>query len=171
MLEVGRELNRRTGIEVPLVLGDATALPFAAEVFDVAFSAFGALPHVAALAAVNREVARVLRPGGRWVYAAPHPVRWCFPDDPGTDAAALTVVRSYFDRTPYTEREAGVLVYAEFPHTFTEHVNSLVDAGFTLERIWEPAPVAGAALRWDAWSPERGALIPGSLIVAARRTQ
>src|SRR5690349_23010429 len=29
-----------------------------------------------------REVARVLRPGGRWVFSVTHPVRWSFPDDP-----------------------------------------------------------------------------------------
>ena len=34
-----------------------------------------------------REVARVLRPGGRWVFAVNHPMRWIFPDDPGPSAA------------------------------------------------------------------------------------
>jgi SAM-dependent methyltransferase len=168
MLAVGQALNRRTGVEVPLVLGDARALPFADGAFDLVFAAFGALPFVPALAEVHREVARVLRPGGRWVFSALHPMRWCFPDDPGTDARALTVVRSYFDRTPYTEREDGRLVYAEFPHTLADHVNALVEAGFALERAWEPEPAEGAAIRWGAWSPERGALIPGTLILTAR---
>ena len=48
-----------------------------------------------------REVARVLRPGGRWVFAATHPMRWAFPDDPGP--AGLTAIQSYFDRSPYVE--------------------------------------------------------------------
>ncbi|MDR1426635.1 MAG: class I SAM-dependent methyltransferase [Bifidobacteriaceae bacterium] len=169
MLRVGRELNRRTGIDVPLVLGDARALPFADGAFDLAFSAFGALAFVPELGAVHREVARVLRPGGRWVLATTHPMRWCFPDDPGVDQRALTVVRAYFDATPYAEREGGQLVYAEFPHTVAEHINSLVDAGFAADRAWEPRPEPGQAIRWGAWSPERGALIPGTLILAASR--
>jgi SAM-dependent methyltransferase len=169
MLAVGAELNRRTGVAVPLILGDGRALPFADGTFDVAFTAFGVLAFVPDLAAVHREVARVLRPGGRWVFAAVHPMRWCFPDDPAVDRSALTVVRSYFDPTPYAEREGGRLVYAEYPHTVAEHVNSLVGAGFGVERVWEPEPVAGAALRWGAWSPERGGWIPGSLIVVAQR--
>jgi ubiquinone/menaquinone biosynthesis C-methylase UbiE len=169
MVAVGRELNRRTGIDVPLVVGDARALPLADATFDLAFTAFGALAFVAELGAVHREVARVLRPGGRWVYATNHPMRWCFPDDPAVDTYALTVQRSYFSPTPYTERETGHLIYAEFPHTLAEHINALAEAGFAIERAWEPKPVPGSALRWGAWSPERGALIPGTLILAARR--
>ena len=41
------------------------------------------VPFVADSAAVMREVARVLRPGGRWVFSVTHPLRWVFPDDPG----------------------------------------------------------------------------------------
>ena len=69
--------------------------------FDLAFSAFGAIPFVADPAAAMREVARVLRPGGRWVFAATHPMRWAFPDDPGP--LGLTAIQSYFDRSPYVE--------------------------------------------------------------------
>jgi SAM-dependent methyltransferase len=167
MLQVGRDINRRSAIHVPLVLGDARALPFAAGMFDIVFTAYGALGFLPNLAEVHREVARVLRPGGRWVYSAVHPMRWCFPDDPSTEAPALTVARSYFDPIPYAEREAGRLVYAEFPHTLADHVNSLTGAGFAIDGVTEPEPVPSKALRWGAWSPERGALIPGTLIVTA----
>ncbi|MDR1294407.1 MAG: class I SAM-dependent methyltransferase [Bifidobacteriaceae bacterium] len=166
MVQVGMDINRRTGIEVPLVLGDARALPFAADTFDVVFTAYGALGFLPNLAEVHREVARVLRGGGRWVYSAVHPMRWCFPDDPSVQASALTVVRSYFDPTPYAEREASRLVYAEFPHTVADHINSLTGAGFTIDHVAEPQPVPSEALRWGAWSPERGAHIPGTLIVS-----
>ena len=73
----------RTGIAVPLVQADVCEMPFADASFDLAFSAFGAIPFVADSAGAMREVARVLRPGGRWVFAATHPMRWAFPDDPG----------------------------------------------------------------------------------------
>jgi ubiquinone/menaquinone biosynthesis C-methylase UbiE len=168
MLAVGRTLNERTGLAVPLVQGDARALPFGEATFDLAFTAFGALAFLPDLGEVHREVARVLRPHGRWVFSALHPMRWCFPDDPAVDSYALTVQRSYFDPTPYTERRGGRLEYAEFPHTLSEHINSLVDAGFVVERVLEPQPVPGQAVRWGAWSPERGAFLPGTVIVAAR---
>ena len=76
-------------------------LPFRDGSFDLACSAFGAVPFVADPGAVMREVARVLRPGGRWVFAVNHPMRWMFSDDPGPDG--LVVRQSYFDRMPYVE--------------------------------------------------------------------
>ncbi|MGH3737238.1 MAG: class I SAM-dependent methyltransferase, partial [Micromonosporaceae bacterium] len=65
---------RRSGVTVPLVQADAETLPFADASFDIACSAFGAIPFVADSARVMREVARVLRPGGRWVFAITHPM-------------------------------------------------------------------------------------------------
>ena len=62
---------------------DVCEMPFRTQSFDVAFSAFGAIPFVADSAQAMREVARVLRPGGRWVFSVTHPMRWMFPDDPG----------------------------------------------------------------------------------------
>src|SRR4029079_13153636 len=86
---------------VPMVQADACRLPLADASVDVACSAYGAVPFVADSAALMREVARVLRPGGRWVFSASHPLRWALPDDPGE--AGLVVRSSYFDRTPYVE--------------------------------------------------------------------
>ena len=83
MLAQARPAEARSGLTAPLVQADAGALPFAAESFDLVCSAYGALPFVADLVAVHREVARVLRSGGRWVFSVTHPVRWAFPDDPG----------------------------------------------------------------------------------------
>jgi ubiquinone/menaquinone biosynthesis C-methylase UbiE len=65
----------RSGVTVALVQADALALPFGSGSFDVAFTAFGAVPFVADSAAVMREVYRVLRPGGRWVFAVTHPIK------------------------------------------------------------------------------------------------
>src|SRR4051794_9520205 len=64
-LAAARRLSARTGVSVPLVLADAQQLPFADRSFDLACSAYGGVPFVAESAAVMREVARVLRPGGR----------------------------------------------------------------------------------------------------------
>src|SRR5690554_2157196 len=82
MLAAGRGIDERLGTRLPLIAADARALPFAAASFDLAFTAFGALAFVPDANRVHHEVARVLRPEGRWVFSTTHPVRWMFPDDP-----------------------------------------------------------------------------------------
>jgi SAM-dependent methyltransferase len=158
----------RTGVRVPLVQADAQRLPFAGASFDIACTAFGAVPFVADSAAVMREVAQVLRPGGRWVFATTHPLRWVFPDDPGP--AGLTARTPYFDRSPYVEvDDAGEPVYVEHHRTLGDRVRELVAAGFRLVDLIEPEWPAGHAREWGQWSPLRGALVPGTAIYVAEK--
>ncbi len=168
MLRHAVQAARDTGISVPLVQADAARLPFAGNSFDLACSAFGAVPFVADSAAVMREVARVLRPGGLWVFAITHPLRWIFPDDPGK--AGLTVAQSYFDRTPYVEVDrAGDPTYVEHHRTLGDRVREIVAAGLVLEDLVEPEWPEGLHREWGQWSPLRGALFPGTAIFRCRR--
>jgi SAM-dependent methyltransferase len=163
MLRHARAGARRTAVDVPLVQADAQYLPFRGASFDIAFTAFGAVAFVADSARVMREVARVLRPGGRWVFATTHPIRWAFPDDPGP--AGLTATMSYFDRTPYVEHTAaGVPTYVEHHRTFGDRVREIAAAGFVLVDVIEPAWPAGPGREWGQWSPLRGAVLPGTSI-------
>jgi SAM-dependent methyltransferase len=159
-----RVLDRRSGTTVRrLVQADAQVLPFADAVFDVVASAFGGLPFVADSAGALREVARVLRPGGRLVFSVTHPTRWAFPDDPGP--AGLTVVQSYFDRTPYVEEGAdGTAVYVEHHRTMGDRVREITAAGLRLIDVVEPEWPADLTRTWGAWSPLRGRLVPGTAI-------
>ena len=168
MLRHAVRAGHDTGCPVPLVQADGGRLPFADASFDLACSAFGAVPFVADSAAVMREVARVLRPGGRWVFAVTHPIRWIFPDDPGE--AGLTVTQSYFDRTPYVEVDAlGKPTYVEHHRTLGDRVREIVAAGLLLEDLVEPEWPAGLRREWGQWSPLRGALFPGTAIFCCRR--
>ncbi len=167
MLRHAREAAGRTGITVPLAQADVCELPFRAGVFDVAFSAFGAIPFVADSALAMREVARVLRPGGRWVFSVTHPMRWMFPDDPGP--RGLTVIQSYFDRSPYVEVDADdVPAYVEHHRTLGDRVRELIAAGFVLDDLIEPEWPAGFDGTWGQWSPQRGELFPGTAIFVCR---
>jgi SAM-dependent methyltransferase len=163
-----RRLDRVTGLTVPVVQADAVHLPFATGCFDLVVSAYGALPFVADLLPVHREVARVLGPSGRWVFAVPHPVRWAFPDVPGPEG--LTATHSYFDRTPYVEADAdGRLSYVEHHRTLGDHVRALVSAGFGLLDLVEPEWPDGHDGVWGGWSPLRGRLLPGTAVFVAER--
>jgi SAM-dependent methyltransferase len=167
MLRYASAANEATGIDVPLVRANAERLPFASGSFDIACSAFGAVPFVADLTGTFREIARVLRPGGRWVFAVTHPMRWIFPDDPGH--GGLHVTGSYFDRTPYVEVDArGHATYVEHHRTLGDFVRALTAAGLTLVDLIEPEWPEELTNVWGQWSPLRGELFPGTAIFDTR---
>jgi SAM-dependent methyltransferase len=168
MLARAAELNRATGIGVPLLQADAGQLPLASGSVDVACSAFGGLPFVADVEGALTEVSRVLRPGGRFVASVNHPMRWPFPDSP--DPEDLRVVSSYFDRRPYVETDGdGNTVYVEHHRTVSDWVRAVVGSGLVLEDLLEPEWTPGRTQEWGQWSPERGALVPGTLILVCRK--
>ncbi len=163
------EHARRAPTPPAVLAATATALPLRTASFDAAFSAYGALQFVADLRGLLQEVRRVLRSGSPWAFSVTHPIRWAFPDSP--DAEGLTATGSYFDRTPYVERDAsGDAVYAEFHRTLSDYVAALVQTGFAIERLVEPEWPSWNTRTWGGWSPLRGRHLPGTLIVVSRRT-
>jgi SAM-dependent methyltransferase len=163
MLRHARAGNERTGIAVPLVQADAQFLPFRTACFDLAFTSFGAVAFVADSARLMGEVARVLKPGGRWVFSTTHPIRWIFPDDPGPDGLIATM--PYFDRTPYVEfAQDGTATYVEHHRTLGDRVREIVAAGLRLVDVVEPEWPADHTDEWGQWSPLRGTILPGTAI-------
>lgn len=168
MLGIGLAAMAHDRVTVPLVQADAERLPFADASFDLACSAFGAVPFVADSARVMAEVARALRPGGRWVFAINHPMRWMFLDDPGP--RGLTVTIPYFDRTPYTEADdEGTITYVEHHRTIGDRVREIRAAGLYLDDIIEPEWPEGFEREWGQWSPLRGQYFPGTAIFCSRK--
>ncbi|MGL4178806.1 MAG: class I SAM-dependent methyltransferase [Dermatophilaceae bacterium] len=158
---------QETRTPVPLLQCDGAALPLGDASVDRVFTAYGVIPFVADSGTVLTEAARVLRPGGRFVFSTSHPVRWAFPDVPGPEG--LTATHSYFDRTPYVESEAGMLIYAEHHRTLGDLVRQVVAAGLVLTDLVEPEWPAWNTRTWGGWSPLRGRMLPGTAIIVAER--
>ena len=168
MLRYGVDAMERAGRQAPLVQAGAESLPFADESFDSVCSAFGGVPFVADSARVMREVARVLKPGGRWVFSVNHPMRWCFADDPGPMGMVASI--PYFDRSPYVELdEQGEAIYVEHHRTIGDRVREIVAADLVLEDIIEPDWPEWLDREWGQWSPMRGRVFPGTAIFCVRK--
>ncbi|MBA2697179.1 MAG: class I SAM-dependent methyltransferase [Nocardioidaceae bacterium] len=165
-LQHSRRLDGETSLAVPVACATATALPFSDGSFDLACSAFGALPFIVDIRTALREVARVLRPAGRFVFSVVHPMRQVFPDDPSE--RGLWVSRSYFDDSAYVESDAdGFATYVEPVHTLGEWVAAITAAGLRIDSLLEPRWPAGHTRVWGAWGPIRGAYLPGTAIFSA----
>ncbi|GAA4959235.1 class I SAM-dependent methyltransferase [Streptomonospora halophila] len=167
-LQHARRIDEETGVGVPTAQTDVQNLPFAAGAFDLVCSAFGGLPFVPDAGAALTEAARVLRPGGRLVFSVSHPMRWCFPDDPGE--RGLIAEQSYFDRRAYVEEDtAGRAVYVEHHHTMGDWIRGIVSAGLVLRDLVEPEWPESNQQTWGGWSPLRGRLFPGTAIFVAAK--
>ena len=133
------ELARARGIDV--VEADAAALPFDDASFDAAVSMF-THTDVEDFAALVRESARVLRPGGRLVYLGVHP---CFvgPHAFVHDRDVPELHAGYRD-TSYRREAPGIWGEGLRAKVGATHlplglfVQTFLDAGFALERFEEP---------------------------------
>ena len=106
---------------------------------------FMALMDIADLAPTLRSVARVLRPGGWFVFAILHP---CDPTarsgEIETQEGALRTIGRYFEEGYWRSdtRKGPPGKVGSYHRTLSTYVNALADAGLTLERLSEPCATA-----------------------------
>ena len=165
-LSFARGLADEYDVNVEFLQGDVTDLGmFPDDAFDVAFNAY-VLQWIDDLATCFCETHRVLRPGGRFVFAMPHPVY------PLADPDSHTVEESYFDTgrqvTQYDDLDQEMVTYR---HRVSDVHNALVGAGFRVERIREPGSDDPDDYKEGPWGEEQPALLaklPSTLVFEAR---
>jgi len=128
MVELARErLGSSADLQVAR-LGES--LPYADDAFDDAVSSL-VFHYLQDWSFALQEVRRVLKPKGRLIISVNHPILYPW-NHRGSD---------YFKVTEYTDEvilngEASELTYWHHPlHVVS---SAFVDAGFTIEKIWEP---------------------------------
>lgn len=164
-LEYARGLAAEEGARVEFLEGDITTLPqIKTALQDAVFSAH-ALTYVEDIATCFAEVARVLRPGGLFVFSVIHPVRAMMSDEDH-----LRVERPYWDGYQEWEWGEGSGVWMrDWARTVEEWFSLLRDAGFSVDRLLEPKMLPDAHdTTWDDVFPyEQGVVLPTTLIFRA----
>ena len=118
------------------------------------------------------EVARVLRPGGRFAFFLNHPLLQT-PGSGWIDDQVLDPPEQYWRIGPYLVEDESIEevekdVFIPFIHRpMSRYVNAMADAGLTLRRMLEPAPPPGFLAR--AREYEAAASIPRLLVLVAER--
>jgi SAM-dependent methyltransferase len=149
----------------------ADGLPFADASFDAVLACL-VFEHIDAVDEAIGEIARVVRPGGRFSFFVNHPLL----QTPGSgfiDDHMIDPPEQYWRVGPYLVEGESIEqveqgVYIRFIHRpLSRYVNTMIDHGFELQRMVEPAPPPGFLER----APEYpgAATIPRLMYLRLRR--
>jgi SAM-dependent methyltransferase len=156
---------------VAFARASASPLPIASSSIDAVVVCL-VFEHVDELDEALAEVARVLRPGGRFVLFLNHPLLQA-PGSGWIDDQVLDPPEQYWRVGSYLTESADVEevehgVFIRFRHRpLGRYVNGLLDARFAIERLLEPAPPPGFLARAPEY-PD-AADIPRLLVLVSRR--
>jgi SAM-dependent methyltransferase len=128
--------------------------------------------HIDAVDESLAEVARVLRPGGRFAFFLNHPLLQT-PNSGWIDDHVLDPPEQYWRIGPYLVEDTSLEevskgVFIRFVHRpLSRYVNAMADVGLVLERMLEPPPPEGFLERASEYRD--AATIPRLLVLVARR--
>ena len=125
------ELAREAGGYEELICGDAAAVPWEDNAFDLAI-AYMSLQDVDDLRGAINQVARVLEPGGRLCLAIVHPLN-----------RPQEALEDYFEEHPFAEefeRNGLRMTYESIDRPLEAYTRALSDVGFFIEQLREPRP-------------------------------
>ncbi|MGE3621461.1 MAG: class I SAM-dependent methyltransferase [Acidimicrobiia bacterium] len=149
----------------------AAALPFADGSFDAVVACL-VFEHIDDLDEAIAEVARVLSPGGRFLFFLNHPLLQT-PGSGWIDDQVLDPPEQYWRIGPYLDEDKSLEevekdVLIPFIHRpLGRYLNALVDAGLRLARMEEPAPPAGFLARAEEYA--QAASIPRLLFLRCEK--
>ncbi|MGH9185026.1 MAG: methyltransferase domain-containing protein, partial [Acidimicrobiales bacterium] len=149
----------------------AAGLPFPDASFDAVVACL-VFEHIREMDAAVAEVARVLEPGGRFVFFLNHPLLQT-PNSGWIDDQILDPPEQYWRIGPYlvedeTLEEVEKDVFIPFIHRpLSRYVNALAGRGLVVRRMEEPAPPPGFLARAAEYAA--AATIPRLLLLVTTK--
>lgn len=151
LLAIARRYEEQEPLGIRYLQGDAQrAEPLGDQAFSGCVCVM-ALVNIPDLRATMQTVRRILKPGGWFIFAIPHPcfqtphAEWVPTPDPEHPLGRLAT--GYFhERQWFSANPSGVRSrVGDYHRMFGTYLNELADAGFTLDRVIEPVPSARQA--------------------------
>ncbi|HYA54836.1 MAG TPA: class I SAM-dependent methyltransferase [Thermoplasmata archaeon] len=151
-LAKARQLQRRARVRFPLVHGSVEQLPFPDASFDVVFCDWGGLTFSDPRRSVP-ECSRVLRRGGRFVFATASPIR-NITLDARADRQVPRLVRPYFGSG---RLDLGPNDTIEFCPPYGVWIDLFRQNGLAIDRLVETRPFPGQGSKYLSRSDARWA--------------
>src|ERR671910_2723472 len=167
--QIAEAVRRAGGVRYARAV--AAGLPFPPSTFYAIVSCL-VLEHLADLDAGLDEIARVLRPGGRFVLFVNHPL-FQTPGSGWIDDQVLDPPEQYWRVGPYliedtTLEQVEKGLFLPFVHRpLSRYVNAMVANGLVIRRMEEPAPPPGFLARAPEYQEAK--TTPRLLLLVAQR--
>jgi SAM-dependent methyltransferase len=147
---------RASDASMSVLRGDAAALPLADSCADLAV-AFMSLHDIDPMPGAVGEVARVLKPGGRFCVAIVHPINSAGKFEGDAANPPFVIAGDYLKSFSYAdtvEREGRSMTFHSRHRSFESYFGALEAAGFVIEALREPeipddALVSERSRRWQ----------------------
>jgi SAM-dependent methyltransferase len=164
-LATARRLQREHGLDFPLVLASAEAVPHPDASFDVAISEYGACLWADPERWVP-EASRLLRPGGRLIFLVnSFLLSLCIPAEEGVVAAERLLRPAFGPHRIEWPGDQGIA----FHPSHGEWIRLLRRSGFEIEELIEVRPPEGATTSYPLASLEWARKWPSEEIWKARK--
>jgi len=129
------ELAKKHCPDAEFKVGSAYKLEFEDNSFDIITSSL-VLDHLQDFEKAAKEIQRVLKPGGLFIYSAPHPIVFMF-----FDAEGFVPTRDYFNKKiAYWNIVKIGKKFPDFPRILQEQFQTFLKEGFVLEDFIESQP-------------------------------
>ena len=156
--------------DIEFICADMSDLSFLSRKFDVVFSSL-ALHYIEDFGAFAKDVYGLLNDGGHFIFSQEHPLTtaplggasWT------RDSEGQVLHYNLSDYARGGKRSTRWIVdgVEKYHRTFSEIVNALVDAGFTIEKMLEPVPTQETIERDKSW--EKDLHKPNFLLIKAMK--
>lgn len=161
-----KNLAKKMKVRADFIVGDVENLyMLKPNYFDIVFSSYGLL-YVKNLGKVFREVNKVLKSGGIFVFSFDHPMYETI------DPKRLRIVKSYFKegRVDFNWKVGNKKIRLHcFDRKIETIFDGLVETGFSVERIVEPAPYRYEKEWRDHYPLKAIRMVPSAIIFKCRK--